>query len=287
MSFSPAARHWLHAMRSDETKRKVRRVWAAAAQYEKGRRIFDCTSKGTTEEQAIREYSETCNYTTNVMQTKILGVKNQLTKRGRENLERITMECIQRDDATRRRMQEEQQDTPMDVEVEAQPRSPLSHFPEGSRVAWILAQTRAKRALTVDVIPDDEMDSSAGRSSDDVEGQIPTRQTITDDEDEPENSGGEGRLHNAKGRHPKRQASEPAGFDKNKRQKKVKEYICGRCTERMPMDQLDTFGTTPRKFACKDRAACARRKDEYEAATKMDKKGNRSRVTRTGVEAQM
>ena len=50
----------------------------------------------------------------------------------------------------------------------------------------------------------------------------------------------------------------------------------------MPVDQLDVFGTPPRKFACNDRAACARKKDEHEAATKIDKKGTRGRVTRAG-----
>ena len=56
------------------------------------------------------------------MQTIILGVKNQLTKRGRENHERITMEWIQRDDAARRKMQQEQQQkVPMDTDAEPQP----------------------------------------------------------------------------------------------------------------------------------------------------------------------
>ena len=109
MGLSRAAHDWLHAVRIDETEKKLRMTWAAAIRYEKNCRIFDCTSKGSTLEQSIREHRETRNHTRNVMQTIIRGVKNQLNKRGKENHERAAREAIQRDDATRRRMQEEQQ----------------------------------------------------------------------------------------------------------------------------------------------------------------------------------
>ena len=75
----------------------------------------------------------------------------------------------------------------------------------------MLAAARAQRALIVDAKPDVESEPGLGGTSKD----IPTGQTISDDEDEPENSEEGRRPPVAKSKPAKRQANVPASTDKN------------------------------------------------------------------------
>ena len=227
MDFSPPTRDWLHAIRIGEMERKLRHLWATAMQHEKHRRIFDCTSKGPTEEQAIREHRETRNHTKNVVQTIILEVKNQLTKRGKENHARISKEWLLRDNAARQEMQEEQQQAvPMETDAVSPPTPPCSYFPEGSRVAWLLAMAQAQRALQIK--PDAERDPDY-ETQEGVDGQIPTPQTISDDEGVPASCGEKWSGNGDLCKTAKRYASVPKQTDKNKKQKRTKFFTCGRC----------------------------------------------------------
>ena len=92
MSYAPATRDWLQQNRQAVVEGKLRSLWSTVAQYKKSRRIFDCTSNGATEEQALREYREMRDHTKSTIQTIVCEVKHQLTRRGKENLERITRE---------------------------------------------------------------------------------------------------------------------------------------------------------------------------------------------------
>ena len=180
MDFSPLTREWLQTIRIGVAESRLRHLWAAATQYERNRRIFGCTSKGPTEEQAVRESREIRTCTKNLVQRVIWGVKDQLTRRGKENHKRRTREWLEADQATRQQMQEgQQQVAPTEMDI-SPPIPPLSHVPEGAKVTWLMAVAQAKRALQV--TPDVEM-APEPSIQEGVKGQILTQHMISDDEE--------------------------------------------------------------------------------------------------------
>ena len=266
MSYSPTARDWLQQNRLAVMEGKLRSLWSAVAQYEKNRRIFDCTSKGATEEQAHRECREMRDHAKSAVQTIVNEVKHQLTRRGKENLERITREWQERNRVTQENQEHQQhaagEEVPMDTDA-GTPVPSFFLFPEGARTEWKRQFARAKRAMQTrwgaEMISEDD-------ASEEEEEQTHTQKAADQNDDMPMAGSVGDQGDTGGGRPPKRRASEPMNIDKFKKQKNdaTKVYTCSRCHQRIMSNQLEAFGTPPKKYACMDKAACASRKEKHE-----------------------